>query len=144
MDFDLTDRQVYWRDRVRDFIERKVRPAVPTYNEQDKAGDRWKVIQIVEDLKAEAKEAGIWNLFMPPKSAAHHHVDETFEFEGPGLSNLEYALCAEEMGRVGFASEVFNCSAPDTGNMERSEEHTSELQSLMRISYAVFCLKKKQ
>ena len=80
MDFDLTDRQVYWRDRVRDFIERKVRPAVPTYNEQDKAGDRWKVIQIVEDLKAEAKEAGIWNLFMPPKSAAHRHVDETFEF----------------------------------------------------------------
>ncbi|MCQ4051617.1 acyl-CoA dehydrogenase, partial [Klebsiella pneumoniae] len=68
--------------------------------------------------KAEAKEAGIWKLFMPPKSAAHHHVDETFEFEGPGLTNLEYALCAEEMGRVGFASEVFNCSAPDTGNME--------------------------
>ena len=118
MDFDLTDRQVYWRDRVRDFIERKVRPAVPTYEKQDKAGDRWKVIQVVEDLKAEAKEAGIWNLFMPPKSAAHHHVDETFEFEGPGLTNLEYALCAEEMGRVGFASEVFNCSAPDTGNME--------------------------
>src|SRR3546814_2297839 len=95
-----------------------IRPAVPTYNEQDKAGDRWKVIQIVEDLKAEAKEAGIWNLFMPPRSAAHHHVDETFEFAGPGLTNLEYALCAEEMGRVGFASEVFNCSAPDTGNME--------------------------
>src|SRR3546814_14635150 len=106
MDFDLTDRQVYWRDRVRDFIERKVRPAVPTYNEQDKAGDRWKVIQIVEDLKAEAKEAGIWNLFMPPKSAAHHHVEDTFEFEGPGLSNLEYALCAEAMGRGGFASAV--------------------------------------
>ncbi|MGH6696826.1 acyl-CoA dehydrogenase family protein [Sphingopyxis sp.] len=118
MDFDLTDRQVYWRDRVRDFIERKVRPAVPTYEKQDKAGDRWKVLPVVEDLKAEAKEAGIWNLFMPPKSAAHHHVDETFEFEGPGLTNLEYALCAEEMGRVGFASEVFNCSAPDTGNME--------------------------
>jgi len=118
MDFDLTDRQKHWQGRVREFIERKVRPAVPVYKEQDAAGDRWKVIQVVEDLKAEAKAAGIWNLFMPPKSAAHHHVDETFEFEGPGLTNLEYALCAEEMGRVGFASEVFNCSAPDTGNME--------------------------
>ncbi len=118
MDFDLTDRQKHWQGRVRDFIERKVRPAVSTYKQQDAAGDRWKVIEVVEDLKAEAKAAGIWNLFMPPKSAAHHHVDETFEFEGPGLTNLEYALCAEEMGRVGFASEVFNCSAPDTGNME--------------------------
>jgi alkylation response protein AidB-like acyl-CoA dehydrogenase len=118
MDFDLTERQKHWQGRVREFIERKVRPAVPTYYEQDAQGDRWKVIQIVEDLKAEAKAAGIWNLFMPPRSAAHHHVDETFEFEGPGLTNLEYALCAEEMGRIGFASEVFNCSAPDTGNME--------------------------
>src|SRR3546814_10522501 len=68
-------------------------PAIPTYHEQDAAGDRWKVIQVVEDLKAEAKAAGIWNLFMQPRN--------------------------------------------------RSEEHTSELQSLMRISYAVFCLKKK-
>ncbi|MEY4270652.1 MAG: hypothetical protein RLZZ58_1868 [Pseudomonadota bacterium] len=118
MDFEPTDRQVYWRDRVRDFIERKVRPAVPTYKAQDAAGERWKVIQVVEDLKAEAKAAGIWNLFMPPRNGGHHHVEESFEFDGPGLTNLEYALCAEEMGRIGFASEVFNCSAPDTGNME--------------------------
>ena len=118
MDFDLTKRQSYWRDRVRDFIERKIRPALGTYKEQDAAGDRWKVIPIVEELKAEAKAAGIWNLFMPPRSGAHHHVDESFEFEGPGLTNLEYALCAEEMGRVGISSEIFNCSAPDTGNME--------------------------
>jgi acyl-CoA dehydrogenase len=118
MEFDLTDRQVFWRDRVRDFITRKVRPAMATYKEQDRAGERWKVIQVVEDLKAEAKAAGIWNLFMPPRNGGHHHVDDSYEFEGPGLTNLEYALCAEEMGRVGFASEVFNCSAPDTGNME--------------------------
>ncbi|NVD45804.1 acyl-CoA dehydrogenase family protein [Qipengyuania atrilutea] len=118
MDFQPTERQEHWRNRVRDFIEANVRPNVPTYNEQDAEGDRWKVIQIVEDVKAKAKDAGIWNLFMPPRNDSHHHVDESFEFEGPGLTNLEYALCAEEMGRIGWASEVFNCSAPDTGNME--------------------------
>ena len=118
MEFDLSDRQKYWQGRVRDFINDHVRPAVPTYKEQDAQGDRWKVIPVVEELKAKAKAAGIWNLFMPPQQAIHHHVDDTFEFEGPQLTNLEYALCAEEMGRIGFASEVFNCSAPDTGNME--------------------------
>ncbi len=118
MDFQPTERQLYWRDRVSDFIEQNVRPAVSTYHEQDAEGDRWKVIQVVEDLKAKAKGAGLWNLFMPPRNDSHHHVDERFEFEGPGLTNLEYAMCAEEMGRIGFASEVFNCSAPDTGNME--------------------------
>ena len=118
MDFEPTERQSYWRDRVRNFIEANVRPAVPTYKAQDAEGDRWKVLPVVEELKAKAKGEGIWNLFMPPRNDGHHHVDETFEFEGPGLTNLEYALCAEEMGRIGFASEVFNCSAPDTGNME--------------------------
>ena len=118
MNFEPTERQLYWRDRVRDFIERRVRPGIGTYKAQDAEGERWKVIPIVEELKREAKAAGIWNLFMPPRNSGHHHVDEGFEFEGPGLTNLEYALCAEEMGRIGFASEVFNCSAPDTGNME--------------------------
>ncbi|MEQ1509797.1 MAG: acyl-CoA dehydrogenase family protein [Sphingopyxis sp.] len=118
MEFDLSDRQKYWQGRVRDFIEAHVRPAVPTYKAQDAAGERWKVIPVVEELKAKAKAAGIWNLFMPPRNSGHHHVDESFEFEGPGLTNLEYALCAEEMGRVHIASEAFNCSAPDTGNME--------------------------
>eukprot|EP01037_Dinobryon_pediforme_P007748 gene7748-7813_t len=118
MDFDPTERQVYWRDRVRDFIEARVRPRVPDYKAEQLSGDRWKVLQVVEEEKARAKAAGIWNLFMPPRNSGHHHVDDSFEFQGPGLTNLEYALCAEEMGRIGFASEVFNCSAPDTGNME--------------------------
>jgi acyl-CoA dehydrogenase len=118
MEFNLSDRQTHWQGRVRDFIEAHVRPAVATYKAQDAEGSRWKVIPVVEELKAKAKTAGIWNLFMPPRNSGHHHVDDSFEFEGPGLTNLEYALCAEEMGRIGFASEVFNCSAPDTGNME--------------------------
>jgi alkylation response protein AidB-like acyl-CoA dehydrogenase len=117
MDFDLTEKQTYWRDRVRDHIERFVRPRVGDYKAEDAAGDRWKVLQVVQEEKARAKAAGIWNLFMPPTSG-RVHVDDSVAFEGPGLTNMEYALCAEEMGRVGFASEVFNCSAPDTGNME--------------------------
>ncbi|MGB3754502.1 MAG: acyl-CoA dehydrogenase family protein [Parerythrobacter sp.] len=117
MNFEPTDRQTHWRDRVRDFIEANVRPNLDTYAKQDAEGERWKVLQVIEDQKAKAKDAGIWNLFMPPRGQLSH-VDDSYEFEGPGLTNLEYALCAEEMGRIGWASEVFNCSAPDTGNME--------------------------
>jgi acyl-CoA dehydrogenase len=117
MDFDLTQRQRYWRDRVREFMAQHVLPRQHDYYDQQKEGSRWKVLQVVEDEKARAKAAGIWNLFMPPTSG-RVHVDDSFEFDGPGLTNLEYALCAEEMGRVGWGSEVFNCSAPDTGNME--------------------------
>lgn len=117
MDFDLTDRQTHWRDRVRDFIEANIRPNAQTYIDQDNEGERWKVIPIIEEMKVKAKSQGIWNLFMPPQGQLDH-VDDSFEFEGPGLTNMEYALCAEEMGRIGWSSEVFNCSAPDTGNME--------------------------
>ena len=117
MDFEPTERQVHWRDRVRDFIAANVRPRVADYKSQQASGERWKVLPVVEEEKARAKAAGIWNLFMPP-SSGRAPVDDTFEFEGPGLTNLEYALCAEEMGRIEWASEVFNCSAPDTGNME--------------------------
>ena len=118
MDFDPTERQVYWRDRVRDFIENRVRPRQDDYKAEQLSGERWKVLQVIEEEKARAKAAGIWNLFMPPRNSGHHHVDDSFEFEGPGLTNLEYAMCAEEMGRIAWSSEVFNCSAPDTGNME--------------------------
>ena len=117
MDFELSDRQRHWRDRVRDFIDRHVAPRMDDYHAEQASGDRWKVLQVIEEEKARAKAQGIWNLFMPPQGQLSH-VDDTFEFDGPGLTNLEYALCAEEMGRYGWASEVFNCAAPDTGNME--------------------------
>ena len=117
MDFDLTERQAFFRDRVRDFIDRRVRPRVAEYKAQIDAGDRWQPIRLIEDLKPEAHRAGLWNLFMPPGGALAH-VDDSFAFEGEQLTNLEYAMCAEEMGRILWSSEVFNCSAPDTGNME--------------------------
>ena len=117
MDFDLTEKQTYWRDRIRDHNERFVRPRVKDYYAEQATGERWKVLQVVEEEKARAKAAGLWNLFMPPGSG-RPHVDDSIGFEGPGLTNMEYALCAEEMGRIGMASEVYNCSAPDTGNME--------------------------
>ena len=117
MDFDLTERQSFFRDRVRDFIDEHVRPRVADYKKQIDAGDRWQPIALIEDLKPLAHKAGLWNLFMPPGGALQH-VDESFAFEGEQLTNLEYAICAEEMGRILWSSEVFNCSAPDTGNME--------------------------
>jgi len=119
MDFTLSDRQREWRDRVRAFMDAQVYPNEATYKAQTAAfgSDRWQVPAILEELKAKARAEGLWNLFMPPHSGAPQ-VDDSFGFEGPGLNNLDYALCAEEMGRVPWASEVFNCSAPDTGNME--------------------------
>jgi acyl-CoA dehydrogenase len=117
MDFTLTDRETYWRDRVRDFIDREIRPRQAEYDRQAHEGERWKVIPVIEEVKEKAKAAGLWNFFMPPR-AGRAHVDERFDFEGEQLTNLEYALCAEEMGKIGWASECFNCSAPDTGNME--------------------------
>jgi alkylation response protein AidB-like acyl-CoA dehydrogenase len=117
MDFSLGSVETQWSDRVRGFIEAEVRPRQHDYDAQQREGSRWKVIPLVEELKGKAKAEGLWNLFMPPSHGATP-VDDSFEFEGPALSNLQYAFCAEEMGRIGWASEVFNCSAPDTGNME--------------------------
>lgn len=117
MDFTLTDRETFWRDRVKGFIEREIRPRQGDYDAQSREGERWKVIPVIEEIKVKARAAGLWNFFMPPRSG-QPQVDDSFEFEGEQLSNLEYALCAEEMGKVGWASECFNCSAPDTGNME--------------------------
>ncbi|PTS81577.1 acyl-CoA dehydrogenase [Sphingomonas sp. HMWF008] len=117
MDFTLSERESYFRDRVRAFIDQNIRPRQDEFDEQHHEGERWKVIPVIEEMKDKAKAAGLWNFFMPPHSG-QTHVDDSFVFEGTQLTNLEYALCAEEMGKIGWASECFNCSAPDTGNME--------------------------
>ncbi len=119
MDFTYSDTQRAWVERISSFMDEHIFPAVPVYSAQMEGfgANRWQVVPVVEELKAKAKAAGLWNMFMPPHSG-QVHVDDTFQFEGVQLTNLDYATIAELMGRVGFASEVFNCSAPDTGNME--------------------------
>ena len=117
MDFTLSERETYFRDRVKAFIDQNIRPRQAEYDRQAHEGERWKVLPVIEEMKEKAKAAGLWNFFMPPHSG-QTHVDDSFVFEGTQLTNLEYALCAEEMGKIGWASECFNCSAPDTGNME--------------------------
>jgi alkylation response protein AidB-like acyl-CoA dehydrogenase len=106
-------------------MDAEIYPAVEGYK-AEMAGfgeDRWRNPPVLETLKAKARGQGLWNLFLPP-SPQH----DTPEFHGAGLTNLDYALCAEEMGRVGIASETFNCSAPDTGNMEVLHRYGSSAQ----------------
>jgi alkylation response protein AidB-like acyl-CoA dehydrogenase len=120
MNFDYSPKQKEWMKRVSDFFEHHIYPAEEVYNAQmeeaTKKGNRWIVVPVVEELKKKAKAQGLWNMFLP-------HSDH-----GPGLTNLEYAPLAEMMGRVGFASEAFNCSAPDTGNMEVLARYGSPYQ----------------
>jgi acyl-CoA dehydrogenase len=107
MDFEYSQTTERLRGQLTDFMERRVVPAIPEWQREVTAGNAHP--SILEDLKALAREEGLWNLFLPGLRA-----DEP----GQRLTNLEYAPLAEIMGRVPWASEVFNCSAPDTGNME--------------------------
>ena len=104
--FNLSPRAQDYRARLAAFMDEHVYPHETTYRTQGQTADRWQPRPIVEELKARAKAAGLWNLFLP---------DSTF---GAGLTNFEYAPLCELMGCVPWAPEVFNCSAPDTGNME--------------------------
>ncbi|HMN71487.1 MAG TPA: acyl-CoA dehydrogenase family protein [Rhodoblastus sp.] len=105
MDFDLSPRAQELQARVAAFMAAHVYPNEHLYGEQAQGHARYRTPQIVQDLKKKAKAEGLWNLFLPGD-------------HGAGLTNLEYAPLAELMGRVDWSSEVFNCSAPDTGNME--------------------------
>jgi len=114
MDFGFTPRMQEWSDRVKAFMDEKVFPAEETYYEQVQAGPGpHHPPPILEELKAEARSRGLWNLFLPSGGA-----ESDGRHPGAGLTNLEYAPLAEQMGWVSFASETMNCSAPDTGNME--------------------------
>jgi acyl-CoA dehydrogenase len=107
MDFAYTDKVNGLRKQLNDFMQRYIYPNEQTYRDQVAAsGNPHHHAEIIDELKVKARAEGLWNLFLP---------DEEY---GAGLTNLEYAPLAEIMGRVGWASEVFNCAAPDTGNME--------------------------
>jgi len=108
MDFEFSPKVQELRERLLSFMDAHVYPNEALFAEQVAAGDRWEPAEILDELKERAREAGLWNLFLPK---------EYGEFS-PGLTTLEYAPLAEIMGRVLWAPEVFNCNAPDTGNME--------------------------
>jgi len=119
MDFAYTDKVKAMQAKLIAFMDEHIYPNEHRFHaeilENRKKGNPWIPTKIVEELKPKARAAGLWNLFLPHSKRAPE-----------GLSNLEYAPLCEIMGRVSFASEVFNCSAPDTGNMETIERYGSE------------------
>jgi len=107
MYFEYSDKVKGLQKRLQEFMDEYIYPNEPRYNaEHDSQTNRWQPSRVIEELKPKARAAGLWNLFLPESS------------HGAGLTNLEYAPLCEIMGRSTMASEVFNCSAPDTGNME--------------------------
>ncbi len=113
--FDLSPRVADLRRRLVAFMDEHVYPSEPTWHAQVNA-NRWQPTAVIEDLKSKAKAAGLWNLFLPDSN------------RGAGLTNLEYATLCEVMGRSPIGAEPFNCSAPDTGNMEVLERYGTEAQ----------------
>lgn len=124
MNFEYSKKTLELQERVTSFMDAHIYPAEADYASElaanTAAGKRWQALETIEKLKVRAKAEGLWNLFLPVDSA------ELSGYPGAGLTNLEYAPLAEIMGRVQWASEVFNCSAPDTGNMETIARYGSE------------------
>ena len=116
MDFDYSPKTKELQAKLLAFMDDHIYPAEAAYTAElaanTAAGKRWTPLQTIENLKLKAQAAGLWNLFLPVDTA------EASGYHGAGLTNQEYAPLAEIMGRVLWSSEVFNCSAPDTGNME--------------------------
>ena len=120
MEFKHSSKTIKLIREVSDFMQDFVYPAEEVYASEMKdfreQGNPWQVPKIVGELKQKARDKGLWNFFLPESD------------NGYGLTNLEYAPLAEMMGKIGFASEVFNCSAPDTGNMEVLDKFGSDYQ----------------
>jgi len=106
MHFAYSEKVQELQKKLTAFMDEHIYPNEKLYYQQIRAGDRWQRLPVIEELKPKARAAGLWNLFLPDSEW------------GAGLTNLEYAPLCEIMGRVVMAPEVFNCSAPDTGNME--------------------------
>ena len=120
MEFEYSDRCQALREKLLQFMDQHIYPNEHAYkNEVDRngleKGNRWIPTKIIEELKPIARKEGLWNLFLPKSERAPE-----------GLSNLDYAPLCEIMGRIPWAPEVFNCSAPDTGNMETIERYGTE------------------
>jgi acyl-CoA dehydrogenase len=116
VDFSFSPKTEDYLKRLGAFMDEHVYPNEATYEAQLEAGDRWEEPALLAGLQGKARAAGLWNLFLPD---SHH---------GAGLTNLEYAPLCELMGRVPWAPEVFNCAAPDTGNMETLERYATAEQ----------------
>jgi acyl-CoA dehydrogenase len=114
MEFEYSKKTKMYMEQITDFMNKYIYPNEHVFHEQlDSGPTRWQIPPIMEELKAVAKERGLWNLFLPESRS------------GAGLTNLEYAPLCEVMGRSHIAPEVFNCSAPDTGNMEVFERYAN-------------------
>ncbi|MBK6470115.1 MAG: acyl-CoA dehydrogenase family protein [Betaproteobacteria bacterium] len=122
MDFSYSPRTQDLQARLNAFMAEHVYPAEAAWaaeiDANTQAGRRWTPLQVIENLKPKARAAGLWNLFLPPSADGSHSRAEADSEFGFGLSNQDYAPLAEIMGAVPWSSEAFNCSAPDTGNME--------------------------
>jgi len=116
MCFEFTDKVKDLKTRLNAFMEEHIYPNEGIFIKQVSEGDRWQPVPIIEELKNKAREQGLWNLFLPESEY------------GAGLTNYEYAPLCEIMGRTPWAPEVFNCSAPDTGNMETLVRYGNEEQ----------------
>jgi acyl-CoA dehydrogenase len=127
MDFDYSPRTKELQAQLLRFMDEHIYPNEQRYEDEieanTKAGKRWTPLQLIEELKPKARAQGLWNLFLPPTAGGKGAKASGRQF---GLSNGDYAPLAEIMGRVPWSPEVFNCSAPDTGNMETIERYGSE------------------